>query len=62
MFQEATPSSPPLDRAGDVLPRFGMGTAAIGNLYRAIDDATADATVAAALDAGVRYFDTARVH
>ncbi len=59
MFQEATPSSPPLDRAGDALPRFGMGTAAIGNLYRAIDDATAEATVAAALAAGVRYFDTA---
>ncbi|MBB6503487.1 D-threo-aldose 1-dehydrogenase [Sphingomonas endophytica] len=59
MFQDLTSSSPPLDRVGDVLPRFGMGTAAIGNLYRAIDDATADATVAAALDAGVRYFDTA---
>lgn len=41
------------------LPRFGMGTAAIGNLYRAIDDRTAHATVAAALETGVRYFDTA---
>ena len=41
------------------LPRFGMGTAAIGNLYRAIDDDVALATVAAALDAGIRYFDTA---
>lgn len=40
-------------------PRFGMGTAAIGNLYRAVDDAEARATVAAALDAGIRYFDTA---
>nr|WP_294197204.1 aldo/keto reductase [uncultured Sphingomonas sp.] len=41
------------------LPPFGMGTAAIGNLYRAIDDATAEATVTAAIDAGLRYFDTA---
>ena len=44
---------------GDELPRYGMGTAAIGNLYRAVDDAMAEATVAAALDAGIRYFDTA---
>jgi D-threo-aldose 1-dehydrogenase len=42
-----------------MLPRFGMGTAAIGNLYRAIDDAAAAATVAAALRAGIAYFDTA---
>ncbi len=42
-----------------VLPRFGMGTAAIGNLYRAVGDAEAFATVAAALDAGIAYFDTA---
>ena len=38
---------------------YGMGTAAIGNLYRAVDDDTADATVAAAIGAGLRYFDTA---
>jgi D-threo-aldose 1-dehydrogenase len=41
------------------LPRFGMGTAAIGNLYRAIDDGEARATVAAALAGGIAYFDTA---
>lgn len=41
------------------LPRFGMGTAAIGNLYAAVADEVADAAVAAALQAGVRYFDTA---
>ena len=41
------------------LPPLGMGTAAIGNLYRAISDADAEATVHAALDAGIRYFDTA---
>jgi D-threo-aldose 1-dehydrogenase len=41
------------------LPLLGMGTAAIGNLYRAMPDAEAHAAVQAALDAGIRYFDTA---
>jgi len=42
-----------------VLPRLGMGTAAIGNLYRAVSDEEARATVDAALAAGIGYFDTA---
>ena len=41
------------------LPRFGMGTAPIGNLYAPVDDADAGATIAIALDSGIRYFDTA---
>jgi D-threo-aldose 1-dehydrogenase len=41
------------------LPRFGMGTAMLGNLYRTVSDEEAYATVAAALAAGIRYFDTA---
>jgi D-threo-aldose 1-dehydrogenase len=41
------------------LPQLGMGTAAIGNLYRAMPDAEAHAAVHAALDAGIHYFDTA---
>jgi D-threo-aldose 1-dehydrogenase len=41
------------------LPTLGMGTAAIGNLYRAMPDVEAHAAVQAALDAGIRYFDTA---
>ncbi|MEJ3749990.1 aldo/keto reductase [Actinomycetes bacterium KLBMP 9797] len=41
------------------LGRLGLGCAQLGNLYREIDDATAAATVAAAWDAGIRYFDTA---
>jgi D-threo-aldose 1-dehydrogenase len=41
------------------LPRLGMGTAAIGNLYRAVSDEEAHATVTAALDAGIPFFDTA---
>jgi D-threo-aldose 1-dehydrogenase len=38
---------------------LGLGCAQIGNLYTAIDDHAAAATVEAAWDAGVRYFDTA---
>ena len=41
------------------LPALGMGCAGIGNLYRAIDDGIAEATVAAALAAGIGYFDVA---
>jgi D-threo-aldose 1-dehydrogenase len=39
--------------------RLGLGGAALGNLYAKVDDATAEATVEAALEAGVRFFDTA---
>ncbi|WP_029623789.1 aldo/keto reductase [Sphingomonas sp. PAMC 26617] len=41
------------------LPTLGMGCAGIGNLYRAVDDRVADETVAAALAAGIGYFDVA---
>jgi len=41
------------------LGRLGFGGAGIGNLYTAIPDGEALATVLAAWDAGVRYFDTA---
>lgn len=41
------------------LTELGFGGAAIGNLYTAISDEEASAAVAAAWDAGVRYFDTA---
>ncbi|TXR55204.1 aldo/keto reductase [Quadrisphaera setariae] len=41
------------------LSTLGFGGAVIGNLYRAVDDATARAAVDAAWDAGIRYFDTA---
>ncbi|SDZ17787.1 D-threo-aldose 1-dehydrogenase [Amycolatopsis xylanica] len=39
--------------------RLGLGCAQLGNLYHAISDDTARATVATAWDAGIRYFDTA---
>jgi D-threo-aldose 1-dehydrogenase len=41
------------------LPRLGMGTAAIGNLYAPVSDGEARATIAEAWAAGIRYFDTA---
>lgn len=39
--------------------RLGLGGAPLGNLFRAVDDDRAAATVDAAWDAGVRLFDTA---
>lgn len=41
------------------LPTLGMGCAGIGNLYRPVDDRVAGETVAAALAAGISYFDVA---
>ncbi|MFK0041824.1 aldo/keto reductase [Paenarthrobacter sp. NPDC090517] len=41
------------------LGKLGFGGAGIGNLYRAIPDGEALATVLSAWDAGIRYFDTA---
>ncbi|WP_121118286.1 aldo/keto reductase [Croceibacterium ferulae] len=41
------------------LGRLGFGAGSIGNLYRALSDAEAHATVLAAWEAGLRYFDTA---
>lgn len=41
------------------LPVFGLGTAHLGELYATVDEAVSQATLAAAWDAGVRYYDTA---
>jgi len=41
------------------VPDFGLGCAPIGNLYKPLPDAQAIAAVLAALQAGVRYLDTA---
>ena len=41
------------------VPAFGLGCAPIGNLYRAVSDAQAIATVHAALAGGIGYLDTA---
>ncbi|MBD0841320.1 aldo/keto reductase [Streptomyces sp. TRM68416] len=49
----------PLGRGGVRATRLALGCAALGNLYRPVDDETAAATVDAAWDAGIRTFDTA---
>lgn len=46
-------------RTACALPELGFGSAAMGNLYAAINDSQAAATLDAALAAGFRYFDTA---
>jgi D-threo-aldose 1-dehydrogenase len=41
---------------------LGFGTAPLGNLYRALDEETAQATIRAAWDVGCRYIDTAPLY
>lgn len=50
--------SPFLDRLATDGP-IGFGASTLGNLYRRIDDESARATVDAAWEEGLRYFDTA---
>ena len=53
------------DRIGNgglTFTELGFGTAPLGNLYRAVADAEAQATLEAAWDSGVRYFDTAPLY
>ena len=42
-----------------MLTRMGFGGAPLGNLYRKVSEDDAQATLQAAFDAGIRYFDTA---
>ena len=46
-------------RTGVHLTTFGFGAAPIAGLYRAVDATTARATIDAAWEGGIRYFDTA---
>lgn len=48
-----------IGRTGAEVTVVGFGGAAIGNLYSAVPDEIAQATIDAAWDAGIRYFDTA---
>src|ERR1700750_235098 len=41
---------------------LGFGTAPLGNMYRNVPEAEAEATVDAAWERGVRYFDTAPLY
>ncbi|HYY79022.1 MAG TPA: aldo/keto reductase [Actinomycetes bacterium] len=49
----------PLGRGGLRVSALALGTAPLGNLYAAVPEPDADATVRAALDAGITYLDTA---
>ncbi len=51
--------SRPLGKTGLMLTALGFGGAGIGNLYRAVSDDAARASIDAAHAAGVRLFDTA---
>lgn len=51
-----------LGNGGLSFTEMGFGTAPLGNLYRAISDEDARATLDAAWDAGVRYYDTAPLY
>jgi D-threo-aldose 1-dehydrogenase len=44
------------------LPSLGLGAAAIGNLYEAVTETVAIDTMAAALEAGIHYVDTAPLY
>jgi D-threo-aldose 1-dehydrogenase len=48
-----------LGRTSVQVSELGFGAAPIAGLYEPVDEADAEATVAAAWDSGVRYFDTA---
>lgn len=48
-----------IGRTGLRVTSLGLGTASLGNLYRSIPTDAANDTVAAALDLGIGYFDTA---
>ncbi|MCB1486296.1 MAG: aldo/keto reductase [Bauldia sp.] len=48
-----------LGRSDVMLPQFGFGGAPLGDLFTKVSDADAVATLSAAWDAGVRYYDTA---
>jgi D-threo-aldose 1-dehydrogenase len=53
------------DRTGNgglTFTELGFGTAPLGNLYRAVSEGDAQATLTRAWDVGVRYFDTAPLY
>ena len=48
-----------LGRSNVMLPQLGFGGAPLGELFTKVTEADAEATLAAAWDGGVRYYDTA---
>jgi D-threo-aldose 1-dehydrogenase len=55
-------SKRPLGPHGPAVTALGLGCAPIGNLFETVSDDDARATVDAAWDAGIRYFDTAPLY
>lgn len=51
-----------IENGGVNFTELGFGTAPLGNLYRAISDADAHATLEKAWDIGCRYYDTAPLY
>lgn len=51
-----------IGNGGITYTELGFGTAPLGNLYRAISDDEAQATLNAAWETGCRYFDTAPLY
>jgi D-threo-aldose 1-dehydrogenase len=51
-----------ISNGGITFTELGFGSAPIGNLYRAVSEDDAQATLQAAWDGGVRYFDTAPLY
>jgi Predicted oxidoreductases (related to aryl-alcohol dehydrogenases) len=52
----------PLGTRGAEVTRIGLGCAPLGNLFTALADDDATATIGAAWDAGIRFFDTAPLY
>ncbi len=61
---QAAQRRPFITRAGKRLEftSLGFGSAPLGNYLRPLDEAECDATLSAAWDSGVRYFDTAPLY
>jgi D-threo-aldose 1-dehydrogenase len=52
----------PLGRRGPPVTGLGLGTAPLGNMFTVVSDEDAWATVDAAWEGGIRYFDTAPLY
>ena len=52
----------PLGKTGLGLTSLGCGGTAMGNMYKAVSDDEAQATLRAAWDIGIRYYDTAPLY
>ena len=58
-YERPDPVAPPIEDPPRLPPPLGMGCAPLGELVRAVPEREAAATLDAAWEAGVRYYDTA---